>query len=909
MLISLELIPLDSNYQSQMAKEQGVISIDNVGIESVMRVAGSVGSVAGSVGGAVVDSIGMGAVVEQVGAVTRPVGDLAVETTNNIASMITSIGGNVDHSRNADAKQKPTTLPFIIPYRIHDIGQSPLQGVPKLVPSNEQLPEFRKEIGIQPMSRTAQLHMFVIGLRGLRPLSNTGNSTITDVGSALGTVGSRTLSSIRGSLPFIEMGVGEFHRKGEHEVTSTRPCNKPSSENPTYAEHLHVALALPNDPIFMPTADIKVYDKLFGGLAKPLLGSCSLPLAKYNMANGEPARAKPSTDRASIRSAPTLHDDADESSDGMTTEEVLETWENQRKTARGWSASDLLPCDPPKWSEVDATLPHPNREQGVPPAQWISRPKESLEDFGWTEWEWVDDAWNKEEWGYAVTFEPGGLLELFEQTSLDVIRRRRWYRRRRRVERRQPQDMIGAGLASLERMSVTSMQAVRGERLKNGALKLQQTLPGSVGPLDPTTSHGAMPDTNVSNLQPASNTVSSGQEKNGLDADEDSDEELQASGLKWLRMDLTRAELKQGQLPMTRRGLEELEFKLTAKLELASDPADSIQFTKEEWDALGISVRPSDRIRVRLKRGDEFIDLYFKPSEDDDLTILTDQRKVKEDKAQEGIEQCEQALRELLQRQNALEREKRQVESGSARVKLSKKGQALRLANRRNRARVEQMLIDTRKELSRYEGNLCSEQLLTPLYMLNRQRKYYEAERDLRLSELPYERLAIMCGQGSQAQQVATLKAFTFLLLQDPERPRPLGDEHMARIMPFRTPNKYVVRLYVLRSLNMPGDDKGGAADIYLNVNLGERALLTTRDKPATGCFNTAEFFEVVEVEVDLPGDATMTCEVWGKRLAFGQARGIDLHRPRRSHLLSIVHGQASWRRRGAPTTRVALAL
>ena len=107
--------------------------------------------------------------------------------------------------------------------------------------------------------------------------------------------------------------------------------------------------------------------------------------------------------------------------------------------------------------------------------------------------------------------------------------------------------MIGAGLASLEKMSVTSMQAVRGERLKNGALKLQQTLPVRVGPLDPTTSHGAMPDTNVSNLQPASNTVSSGQEKNGLDADEDSDEELQASGLKWLRMDLTRAELKQGQ--------------------------------------------------------------------------------------------------------------------------------------------------------------------------------------------------------------------------------------------------------------------------------------------------------------------------------------------------------------------------
>ena len=36
---------------------------------------------------------------------------------------------------------------------------------------------------------------------------------------------------------------------------------------------------------------------------------------------------------------------------------------------KGWSAANLLPIDPPRWSEVDASQKHEERKEGVPPAQ------------------------------------------------------------------------------------------------------------------------------------------------------------------------------------------------------------------------------------------------------------------------------------------------------------------------------------------------------------------------------------------------------------------------------------------------------------------------------------------------------------------------------------------------------------
>lgn len=130
-----------------------------------------------------------------------------------------------------------------------------------------------------------------------------------------------------------------------------------------------------------------------------------------------------------------------------------------------------------------------------------------------------------------------------------------------------------------------------------------------------------------------------------------------------------------------------------------------------------------------------------------------------------------------------------------------------------------------------------------------------------------YRRFDIMSGQGAQERKVATLKAMVVLLPEVPEEDLDgeLTEKYQLVTDTLTTRNKYVVRLYILRALNMLGTDDAGDVDAYLVVHQGGHELLNTRKTALENCFNVASFFEFVEVTVELPGDALITVSVHDK--------------------------------------------
>ena len=483
--------------------------------------------------------------------------------------------------------------------------------------------------------------------------------------------------------------------------------------------------------------------------------------------------------------------------------EIAEVWENERKTpGSGWSASNLLPCDPPKWSEVDASQPHPDRVQGVPPPQWRALPKKTVEaEKGW---DWVDMYWAKEDWGYAVNFEAGGKFELFEQGMYDVIRRRRWYRTRR--ERPEPEPVkvgppsaAGATAAVKGGNTVThadgktsTLQVADGASL-NGATPVMVTsnaaAAGAVSATSATTTNNAIVDADNKAVKAAGGSMASNTPSAAAAAGEDDDED---------------------------------------------DDDD------DDGEVVPAKV--------------------LTPAEH--LDALVQKRNEKEERVQSGIEECEARGRELIGSKAALIREKRQLQTQS---KWKKEVQAQKLTNKANLIGVEKQIRALEEQLDECEAALDSEELSTPLYMLSRRRVYHEAERDMRLSELPYEKFEVVTGQGAHEHPVATLKAMVALLPEVPEEGMlgELTDQHQQVVAVLTTPNKWVVRVYILRALNMLGPKDDGDVDAYVKVRLGEKEVLNTRRRYIKDCFNTASFFESIELtDVTIPGDSLITVEV-----------------------------------------------
>jgi hypothetical protein len=263
--------------------------------------------------------------------------------------------------------------------------------------------------------------------------------------------------------------------------------------------------------------------------------------------------------------------------------------------------------------------------------------------------------------------------------------------------------------------------------------------------------------------------------------------------------------------------------------------------------------------RQRTERADE-----SKHHRDSPLKTAIEKRRQLEEIAQKGIDECEAAMRELLQRKASLLRELRRLEGQRKRkesVRLEK--QLLKT----NLEALEEKLEEVIERLARYEDALDSEQLAVPEYMLCRKRIYHEAERVLQLENLPYLRFPIRSGQGVNESEVGVLKAMVVLLPENQEAGEfgLLKDHHQNIADQLTNCNSYVVRLYVLRALNLLGSSDDGNVDAYLKICVGQKEVVNTRSRFIKDCFNTAHFFEVAEFVIEVPGDALVTVEVWDR--------------------------------------------
>lgn len=76
----------------------------------------------------------------------------------------------------------------------------------------------------------------------------------------------------------------------------------------------------------------------------------------------------------------------------------------------------------------------------------------------------------------------------------------------------------------------------------------------------------------------------------------------------------------------------------------------------------------------------------------------------------------------------------------------------------------------------------------------------------------------------------------------------------------FSLTGEYVVRLYILRALNLVACDADGRVDAYLDISLGSQHV-HTRERHLSNVVD-AEFYETFEFEANLPGDSILRIEV-----------------------------------------------
>jgi len=247
------------------------------------------------------------------------------------------------------------------------------------------------------------------------------------------------------------------------------------------------------------------------------------------------------------------------------------------------------------------------------------------------------------------------------------------------------------------------------------------------------------------------------------------------------------------------------------------------------------------------------------------LAKEVEKRQQLEDKVQEGIEETEARIRELITTKAQLLREKRELDGKS---KYSVENNKKKMANKQQIASVDEQKEKLETKLDGLEAKLDSDFLTTPLYMLSRKRLYHEAERELQLEEgLPYQRIPIITGQGSSERKVGTLKMFVTVIEENAEEGLSghLTEQHEQLCEHITIYNQYTVRLYILRALNLLGTDPAGDVDGYLRVRVGDRTILNTRDRYFKDCFNTVPFFETVETTITLPGNALISVDVYDR--------------------------------------------
>jgi hypothetical protein len=80
------------------------------------------------------------------------------------------------------------------------------------------------------------------------------------------------------ACPYVQAGIGT---SGNLPQKSTALSSTPSSSNPNFDEVLSIRTSLPVNEMFAPTLTVEVFDSRFGGLYKPLLGSCEIETGEH----------------------------------------------------------------------------------------------------------------------------------------------------------------------------------------------------------------------------------------------------------------------------------------------------------------------------------------------------------------------------------------------------------------------------------------------------------------------------------------------------------------------------------------------------------------------------------------------------------------------------------------------------
>ena len=124
----------------------------------------------------------------------------------------------------------------------------------QLIPGSEVGAEPVRDI--LPNFRECELEISAIGLRDLKP------SNFLPISSA-----------------FVDIDCGD--RFDRDSIVTTSASNRPTATFPNLLEALTLRVRLPEDPLFAPTINIHVYDKVLRGVGKRLLSSASIPIAPF----------------------------------------------------------------------------------------------------------------------------------------------------------------------------------------------------------------------------------------------------------------------------------------------------------------------------------------------------------------------------------------------------------------------------------------------------------------------------------------------------------------------------------------------------------------------------------------------------------------------------------------------------
>jgi C2 domain len=144
-----------------------------------------------------------------------------------------------------------------------------------------------------------------------------------------------------------------------------------------------------------------------------------------------------------------------------------------------------------------------------------------------------------------------------------------------------------------------------------------------------------------------------------------------------------------------------------------------------------------------------------------------------------------------------------------------------------------------------------------PPYMKGRDSHDNELEDVMEIC--PFKKIPLFTGQKnggpfSRLREVGMFKGL-IRLTTDKESKSPLDTKDLMN------PQELYVRLYILRGTKLMPKDDDGTSDPYLVVRIGKRKF-SLRDKKLRNTLE-AEFFEAMELPVTIPGDATVTIEVW----------------------------------------------